>query len=210
MEFIGEYSHDEVRLWTLTCSREQLTEAITYAQKQHLEMLDTLLLTRDVIHSVIEEKNMGVFKMGNSNIVSNYRPISLLSILGKCMEKCIFKYLYNFIHTHEILTPHQSGFRPNDSTVNQLLSITSDFYKAVDQGKEVRVIFFDISKAFDKVWHKGLLHKLKNIGICGELLAWFRSYLNDRRQCVVINGSKSEIGEIKAGVPQGSILGPLL
>ena len=104
-----------------------------------------------------------VFKKGNSNIVSNYRPISLLSILGKCMEKCIFKYLYNFIHPHEILTPHQSGFRPNDSTVNQLLSITSDFYKAVDQGKEVRVIFFDISKAFDKVWHKGLLYKLKTL-----------------------------------------------
>ena len=67
------------------------------------------------------------------------------------MEKCIFKYLYNFIHNNNILTPSQSGFRPNDSTINQLLYITSDFYKVIDQGKEVRVVFFDISKAFDKV-----------------------------------------------------------
>ena len=87
--------------------------------------------------------------------------------------------------------------------VNQLLSITSDFYKALDQGKEVRVIFFDISKAFDKVWHKGLLHKLEKIGIRGELLAWFENYLFDRKQHVVINGSKSDIGCVKAGVPQG-------
>lgn len=147
---------------------------------------------------------------GASNIVSNYRPISLSSVLGKCMEKCIFKHLYNFILTNDILTPHQSGFRPNDSTVNQLLSITSDFYKAVDQGKEVRVVFFDISKAFDKVWHIGLLYKLEKFGVRGELLEWFRNYVHDRKQYVVINGSKSNIGHIKAGVPQGSILGPLL
>lgn len=146
---------------------------------------------------------------GASNIVSNYRPISLSSVLGKCMEKCIFKHLYNFILTNDILTPHQSGFRPNDSTV-KLLSITSDFYKAVDQGKEVRVVFFDISKAFDKVWHIGLLYKLEKYGVRGELLEWFRNYLHDRKQYVVINGSKSNIGHIKAGVPQSSLLGPLL
>ena len=90
-------------------------------------------------------------KKGAKNVVSNYRPISLLSVLCKCMEKCIFKYSYNFIHNNNIVTPSQSGFRPNDSTMYQLLSITSDFYTAIDQGKEVRVVFFDISKAFDKV-----------------------------------------------------------
>lgn len=88
--------------------------------------------------------------------------------------------------------------------------MTSDFYKAVDQGKEVRVVFFDISKALDKVWHSGLLYKLEKAGVRGELLEWFRNYLHDRKQYVVINGSKSNIGHIKAGVPQGSILGPLL
>ena len=116
------------------------------------------------------------------------------------MEKCIFKYLYNFIHHNNILTPSQSGFRPNDSTINQLLSITSDFYKAIDQGKEVRVVFFDISKAFDKVWHRGLLYKLEKIWIRGGLLKWFRNYLHNRKQYVVINGSQSDIGYINPGV----------
>lgn len=151
-----------------------------------------------------------VYKKGSANTVSNYRPISLLSVLGKCMERCIFKYLYNFLHSNNILTPSQSGFRPNDSTVNQLLSISSDFYRAIDQGKEIRVVFFDISKAFDKVWHKGLLYKLSNLGIRGNLLKWFHSYLHNRKQCVVINGTKSYLKNVQAGVPQGSILGPLL
>ena len=78
------------------------------------------------------------------------------------MEKCVFKHIYNVLHTNNILNPHQSGFRSNDSTVNQLLYILNDFYRAIDQGKEIRVVFFDISKAFDKVWHKGLLFKKKN------------------------------------------------
>lgn len=151
-----------------------------------------------------------VYKKGSANTVSNYRPISLLSVLGKCMERCIFKYLYNFLHSNNILTPSQSGFRPNDSTVNQLLSISSDFYRAINQGKEIRVVFFDISKAFDKVWHKGLLYKLSNLGIRGNLLKWFHSYLHNRKQCVVINGTKSYLKNVQAGVPQGSILGPLL
>jgi hypothetical protein len=94
------------------------------------------------------------------------------------------KYLYNFLQDNDILTPKQSGFRPNDSAVNQLLSITSDFYKAIDQGKEIRVVFFDISKAFDKVWHRGLLLKLEKIGIKGSLLKWFQSYLSERNQQV--------------------------
>ena len=93
-----------------------------------------------------------------------------------------------------MLTPSQSGFRPNDSTINQLLSITSDFYKAIDQGKEVRVVFFDISKASDKVWHRGLLYKLEKIGIRGGLIKWFRNYLHYRKQYVVINDSQSDIG----------------
>ena len=126
------------------------------------------------------------------------------------MERCVFKYLYNFIHDNDILTPSQSGFRPNDSTVNQLLSITSDFYRALDQGKEVRIVFFDISKAFDQVWHRGLLFKLQNIGIDGGLLKWFKSYLYRRKQRVVIHWVMSDVVEIQSGVPQGSILGPLL
>ena len=77
------------------------------------------------------------------------------------MERCIFKYVHNFLLKNILITKFQSGFRPGDSTVNQLISISNDFGKAIDDGKETRIIFCDISKAFDRVWHKGLLYKLK-------------------------------------------------
>ena len=99
---------------------------------------------------------------------------------------------------------------PGDSTTNQLVEIYNTFCKALDEGKEVRTIFCDISKAFDRVWHKGLLFKLQNVGISGCLLQWFSSYLSGRKQRVVIPGASSDWANIQAGVPQGSILGPLL
>ena len=97
-----------------------------------------------------------------------------------------------------------------DSTVNQLVDIFNTFCKALDEGKEVRAVFLDISKAFDRVWHKGLLFKLKQAGINSTLLQWLSSYLSDRKQRVLIPGGSSSWLPIKAGVPQGSILGPLL
>ena len=117
---------------------------------------------------------------------------------------------FNYLSLNKIITKFQSGFLPGDSTTNQLLRFTDDIGKALDLGKEIMVIFCDISRAFDRVWHEGLLYKLEKIGIHGNLLRWFRSYLSDRKQRVVIGGHKSDILTIKAGVPQGSILGPLL
>ena len=111
---------------------------------------------------------------------------------------------------HEVLTTLQSGFISGDSTVNQLVDIYNSFCKALDEGKEVRAIFCDISKAFDQVWHKGLLYKLQTVGITGHLLQWFTDYLNNRKQRVVLPGVFSHWADLKAGVPQGSILGPLL
>lgn len=91
------------------------------------------------------------------------------------------------------------------------MHISNDIGKALDQGKEIKAVFCDISKAFDRVWHQGLLHKLKTIGVGGKLLLWFESYLENRTQKVVLNnGISSSVKELKAGVPQGSILGPLL
>ncbi len=104
----------------------------------------------------------------------------------------------------------QSGFVPGDSTVNQLTYLYTIFSEALDSGKEIRAVFCDISKAFDRVWHKGLLYKLESSGISGRLLNWFSSYLSERKQRVVLPGGHSSWNAIKAGVPQGSILGPLL
>ena len=126
------------------------------------------------------------------------------------MERCVYKHIHNHLLDNYILTTCQSGFTKGVSAVNQLINITNDFGKALDSGKEVRVVFCDISKAFDRVWHKGLIHKLKQSGISGNLLKWFQNYLYGREQRVVINDSNSNWLTVKAGVPQGSILDPLL
>ena len=153
---------------------------------------------------------MPIFKKAENFITTNYRPVSLLSILAKVFEKIVFKYMFNHFRDHFLISIWQSGFLPGSSTITQLTEIYHQFCKAVSDGKEIRVVFLDISKAFDRVWHKGLLHKLKLSGITGGLLSWLKDYLADRQQRVIINGAHSEWGNINAGVPQGSVLGPLL
>ena len=151
-----------------------------------------------------------IHKANEKNLHKNYRPISLLSCLGKVFERCIFKYLFNYLRDNRIVSIHQSGFIPGDSTVNQRVSIHHDLCKALENHNGIQLIFFDISKAFDKVWHKGLLHKLKCIGIKGPLYQLFHDYLDNRKQRVVLNGKCSSWQTINAGVPQGSVLGPLM
>ena len=149
-------------------------------------------------------------KKGDRAVINNYRPISLLSCVGKIFERLVFKYVFNFLRDNMLISLHQSGFIPGDSTVNQLAHIYHLLCEALDNKKDVRIVFFDISKAFDKVWHEGILFKLKANGIDGCLLSWFENYLSNRKQRVVVGSCSSEWGEIKAGVPQGSVLGPLL
>jgi len=151
-----------------------------------------------------------IHKKGNLGECSNYRPVALTSCLAKVFEKCIFKHVFNYFLDNNILSNLQSGFMPGDSTSNQLTYLYDSISRALDDGKEIRAVFCDISKAFDKVWHNGIINKLKSYGIQGHLLNWFESYLENRTQRVVIDGYSSEAKQVTAGVPQGSVLGPLL
>ena len=110
------------------------------------------------------------------------------SLGPKITKKLVHKHVHNFVLENNIITPFQSGFTRGDSTVNQLVDLYNTFCHALDEGKEVRVVFCDISKAFDRVWHRGLLAKLYHYGITGNLHKWFDSYLSNRFQRVTIPG----------------------
>jgi hypothetical protein len=176
-----------------------------------LTRLFNLSLTKGIFPALWKRANvLPIYKKAEQFFATNYRPISLLCILAKVFEKIVFKYVFNYFRTNFMISVWQSGFLPGVSTVTQLVEIYDQFCKAVSQGKDIRVVFLDISKAFDRVWHAGLLYKLKQHGIKGRLLAWIMDYLRDRQQRVIINGTTSPWGKIEAGVPQGSVLGPLL
>ena len=134
----------------------------------------------------------------------------MLPICGKFFERLIYSNLFEYFVENDLISQNQSGFKPGDSCINQLISITHEIYQSFDDGLEVRGVFLDISKAFDKVWHEGLIYKLKQNGVKGNLLETLTNFLNDRKQRVVLNGQHSKWANIEAGVPQGSILGPLL
>ena len=151
-----------------------------------------------------------VHKKGDKQILKNYRPISLLPIAGKIFERLLYDKMFEFFIANNLISKNQSGFRPGDSCINQLLSITHEIYQSFDDNLEVRAVFLDISKAFDKVWHKGLIFKLKENGISDKILNIITDFLSFRKQRVVLNGQASPWVSIEAGVPQGSILGPLL
>ena len=175
-------------------------------------IFDNILLTGIFPSSWKKANVTPIHKKNDKQIVTNYRPISLLPILSKVYEKIIFKNIYLFLTSNNLISKNQSGFRPGDSCTNQLVSLVNDIHKAFDNQNclEVRSVFLDMSKAFDKVWHEGLIFKLKQNGIDGNLLKLLENYLSGRTQRVLINGTESSWGEIKSGVPQGSVLGPLL
>jgi hypothetical protein len=159
----------------------------------------------DIIAKVIP-----IYKSGDRQSMDNYRPISLLSNFSKILEKIVAIRLTNFLEANNILSDHQFGFRKAHSTLHPLIHFMNKITSNLSAKKHTLAIFCDLRKAFETVDHEILLKKLEKVGVRGVELAWFKSYLSDRQQFVIVNGMPSTLLYILLGVPQGSILGPLL
>ena len=131
-----------------------------------------------------------VHKKSDKQIANNCRPVSLLPVYGKILERLVFNSIFDFLENNSLLSANQSSFRPSDSRESQLLSIYHEIYASFDccATLEVRCVFLDISKAFDRVWHEGLIYKIKSIGTSGPLLKSIESFLSKRYQRVLLNG----------------------
>ena len=151
-----------------------------------------------------------VHKKGNRNSANNYRPISLTSTCCKVMEHIVFHSIMNHVDQNNILNNCQHGFRPKYSCQSQLVMLTEEILKVMDQQKQIDLILLDFSKAFDSVPHKRLLQKLSHYGIQGDLHQWIKAWLTQRKQRVVLNNVTSRFVPVKSGVPQGTVLGPLM
>ena len=157
-----------------------------------------------------EAKVTLLFKSGPHEEVNNYRPISILPVLSKVLEKHVHESLYDYLKSFDLLHKTQSGFRAQHSFETALVNMVDSWLNAMDNGKMIGVVLVDFKKAFDLVDHQILLNELEIYGIKDDALSWFNTYLTSRKQQVSINNCKSDFRQISYGVPQGSILGPLL
>ena len=135
----------------------------------------------------------------------NTTDLSLFSqSVATFLERIIYNMIFTYFTENNLISENQSRFKPGDSCVNQLLAITHEIFSSLDDNYEVIGVFLDISKPFDKVWHEGIIHKLKRNGISGNLLSFLSDFLRNRKQRVILNGQSSYWSNINAGVPQGS------
>ena len=151
-----------------------------------------------------------IFKKGNRSSAANYRPVSLIPILSKLCEHILYCAIINHLLEHNVLTDAQHGFRKKRSCETQLLITIDDLAKVLDERGQSDLILLDFEKAFDKVSHHRLLLKIEHYGVRGATLKWIADFLNNRTQQVVVDGQFSTEVEVTSGVPQGSVLGPLL
>ena len=142
----------------------------------------------------------------NKQLIKIYHLISLLPVCGKILQRLIYNKMFEVFTENELTSQNQSGFKPRDSCISWLLCITHDIYQSLDDGLETRATFLDISKAFDNVWHEGLLFKLKQSGASGNLLNVITHFLYQSKQRVVLNGQHSSWTNVQAGIPKDLFL----
>nr|CAH7761994.1 unnamed protein product [Callosobruchus chinensis] len=175
----------------------------------------TYLINMSLVEGIFPDclkiaKVVPIFKNGNKQQVSNYRPISILSSISKVVERVIFDKIVDFLNINKVLTDNQHGFRKNRSTQTAILQFLTKLNEEIDNGHKCTALFMDLSKAFDMVSHDLLQSKLYNYGLRGKVKDLITSFLSSRKQVVDVDGAHSGALEIKVGVPQGSILGPLI
>ena len=187
----------------LICCKEQLSKP--------LKLLWTNSFQKGTIpHSQKIQYITPIYKKGKRCDAANYRPVSITSHLIKIFERVIRKYLVNYLEENLLLSNEQHGFRKGKSCLTQLLDYVNKIYDSLNSGHEFDVVYLDFAKAFDKVDHTILLAKLKKYGVTGKLLQWITAFLHDREQTVVVDGCKSPFQKVISGIPQGTVLGPVL
>lgn len=196
--------HDELPTMLIKRTSNVISAPLTY-------IINSSLDTGKVPEQLKIAKVVPIFKSGDPSLFSNYRPVSILPVCSKILEKVIYNRLLNYLNEHHILYSKQFGFRNKHSTNHALIQLIDQISNAINDNQFTLGIFLDFSKAFDTVNHKILLAKLEYYGISGLALSWFNSYLTNRKQFTVLTDNvQSDYSNIVCGVPQGSILGPLL